>query len=274
MSIFRHSNSALEKDFIMVYWDERGAGKSYSPFINKDTMNINQLVDDTIALSKYLKNRFGKSKIFLLGHSFGSIIGAKAAFKNPELYYAYIGEGQMINVKENGALTYQWAIEKAKENNDNEAIAKLKSIEGFINEDSMDKDGVLINGEYIQKYGGYVYGQSNINNLYNIKAKEENAFDLITFILGVYFSQDTLWDDICSIEMDKEIDTFEIPVFFIQGREDNCCVDSLLKKYYSSLKAPYKEIIWFDKSAHYPNFEEPEKFDKTLVNIKNKLLSE
>ena len=104
--IFRNMNAILE-DYTIVYLDQRGGGKSYSPFMDYKTMNTEQLTQDIHELTLYLKERFGKEKIVLMGHSFEAGFGALAAARYPEDYSAFIGIGQPVNPIENDSLSYK-----------------------------------------------------------------------------------------------------------------------------------------------------------------------
>ncbi len=87
--------TSLEDYFTVVWWEQRGAGLSYNPNIPAETMTAEQFVSDTLEVTNYLRNRFGKEKIYLMGHSWGSYIGIQAAARAPELFHAYIGIGQI-----------------------------------------------------------------------------------------------------------------------------------------------------------------------------------
>jgi hypothetical protein len=87
--------TSLENYFTVVWWEQRGSGLSYSADIPPETMNLEQMISDTLAVTNYLRQRFGKDKIYLMGHSGGTFIGIQAAAQAPELYYAYIGVAQM-----------------------------------------------------------------------------------------------------------------------------------------------------------------------------------
>ena len=91
--------TGLEDNFTVVWWDQRGSGLSYKSHMDKGNMTTDVFVSDIIEVSKYLCSRFGKEKIYLMAHSWGSYIGIKAAQEAPELYYAYIGMGQICNQK-------------------------------------------------------------------------------------------------------------------------------------------------------------------------------
>ena len=87
----------LEKYFIVCYWDQRGAGMSFSRSLDPASMTIEQMVEDTRQMTEYLKQRFNQEKIFIMGHSWGSFLGIKTVEKYPENYWAYIGIGQVTN---------------------------------------------------------------------------------------------------------------------------------------------------------------------------------
>ncbi|MFM9887279.1 MAG: alpha/beta fold hydrolase, partial [Burkholderiales bacterium] len=82
--------TGLEEDFTVVWWDQRGSGISYHPDMPPQTVNLEQLVSDTVELTKILRNRFAKEKIYLMGRSGGTVIGIQAAAQAPQLYHAYI----------------------------------------------------------------------------------------------------------------------------------------------------------------------------------------
>ena len=85
----------LEQDFTVVWWEQRGAGLSFSLDIPPRTMTIAQMIADTIAVADYLRDRFRQQKIILLGHSWGSFLGIQVAAAAPERFHAYIGMGQV-----------------------------------------------------------------------------------------------------------------------------------------------------------------------------------
>ncbi|HSM23973.1 MAG TPA: alpha/beta hydrolase, partial [Anaerolineaceae bacterium] len=116
----------LEENFTVVWWEQRGAGISYSPDIIPETMDVNQLVDDTIEVTNYLRERFGKEKIYLMGHSGGSFIGILAADRAPELFYAYIGVAQMSYQIKSENLAYEYMLEEYNKLGDYNMVKKLE----------------------------------------------------------------------------------------------------------------------------------------------------
>ena len=246
MAAFRHYNSKLEDYFIVVNWDQRGAGKSYSPFIDKKTMNISQFVSDTIELANLLKNRFNKEKIYLLGHSWGSGLGIRAVEKSPELFYAYIGVGQIVNMVENEKLSYKFTLEKAKELKDDRAIKELSSIKNYPWSGSQGMKYLMTERRWLAEFGGVLYGEKGYGKMFSaFKSPEVNIFDLFLFFSGSYFSINNMWQELVDkTDFLKTSTSLKVPVYFMIGKHDYNVPFELSEKYFNILKAPKKELIW------------------------------
>ena len=102
------ATNKLVNDFIVVYWDQRGTGLSYDESIPDETMTIDQFIEDTRSVTEYLKRKFNKDKIYLLGHSWGTVLGTLVIQKYPDDYYAYIGVGQVVNSEEQEESGTEW----------------------------------------------------------------------------------------------------------------------------------------------------------------------
>jgi pimeloyl-ACP methyl ester carboxylesterase len=121
----------LEQHFTVVQWDQRGAGKTYASNdkeLQRRTMNIPQMEEDTLEVVNYLRNRFHREKIFVLGHSWGSVLGLWLAHEHPELIYAYIGVGQLVNAQQNREVMYRDVLAAARERRNQNAIKDLESV--------------------------------------------------------------------------------------------------------------------------------------------------
>jgi proline iminopeptidase len=159
-------NKELEDHFIVVNWDQRGAGGSYSKTMPDDSLNINRMIEDTREVSQYLIKRFGKEKIFILGHSWGSYLGMRTIQKYPELYKAYIGIGQVSNQRKSEELSYQFVMGKAKETGNKKAIKQLEEI-GYP-ENGLYKNmakAMMVERNWVMEYGGAAYQKDKYDML-------------------------------------------------------------------------------------------------------------
>ncbi|RTR36848.1 alpha/beta hydrolase [Shewanella canadensis] len=268
MPLLHEKNRELEEHFIVVNWDQRGAGLSYSPSILKESMTLSQFLSDGHELTEYLKTRFNREKIFMLGHSSGTIIGTFLIHSYPDNYYAFGSVGQVVDVIENEQLSYDFALEKAIAASNEIAITELDYI-GRPNEDGeyTDDSGYDITIKWVGYYGGEVYGKSGSEEIEEfILNRPVYSNQQKKIISGWGFSQELFNDEaIWYLDFRISVNQVYVPVYFFTGRHDNDTPSSLIEQYYDVLSAPTKEIIWFENSSHFPFYEEPQKFNEMVV---------
>ena len=151
-------NSDLEKSFVVVSWDQRGAGKSYSIKIPPETMTVDRFIADTHELTQHLKEEFSREKIYLVGHSWGTLIGMRAAHRYPEDYYALISIAHTSDGHREELLTYQKVLEQARQSNNIKAIQELQRIGQPKNGRYKDGDKSLgIKLKWVRHFGGAAF---------------------------------------------------------------------------------------------------------------------
>lgn len=267
--------SSLADIVTMVCWDQRGSGLSYSKNCKAEDLSVSRMVDDGAELAKYLAEKFNKKKIIIVGHSWGTILGSLLAKKNPELIEAYIGMGQFVDGAENERLSYKFVYDKAIELNDKKAKAELDKIGWPQNGHYRCFDDLMVQRNWMTKFGGGGYGEkesiwtSMIIPL--IKTREYNLFDIIKYAKGAFFTLKALWDEVVDQNFFTQIPQLEMPVFLTEGRHDQNTPIPIAEKWFAALKAPYKEWIWFEKSAHSPIKEEPENWNMAVRAVVKKV---
>jgi pimeloyl-ACP methyl ester carboxylesterase len=268
-AFMKTTNQAIENDFIMVYWEQRGAGKSYSKDIPVETMNLEQFISDTRELSEYLAKRFNQEKIYIMGHSWGSFLGILTAYQYPELYHAYIGIGQVCHQYKGEYISYEWVKEQATIQNNNKAIKDLNEISFPDSLASVDKwqDFLMVERNYVTQFGGGV--TRDMRGMWPLvkmvlDTKEYTFSDKMNFMPASLFSLEYLWLEVINTNFFNEIDSMQVPVYIFQGKYDYQTPYSLAKDFYDQLKAPQKEFFTFENSAHSPVMEEVDKFNSIL----------
>ena len=263
---FTESMKKLEEQYTIVYWEQRGTGRSFSTSITAESMNINQFVDDTHEVINYVRNLLNKDKVFLWGHSWGSNVGALYASRYPENLHAYISTGQSVNPFKNERLGYEFVLDKAKENNNRKALRQLARID-TIPENYTISDALTVR-KWVYRYGGIVH-KNNLERPYVdfqeiITILSSPLYPLqvrLNLLQNPYFSINKLWEDLKKTDLHKQAPKINVPVYFLVGRHDIIVSHVLAKEYFEVLKAPAgKELVWFEKSAHRPFHEEKEKF--------------
>jgi pimeloyl-ACP methyl ester carboxylesterase len=268
LTLNRKNTKALEKYCTVVNWDQRGAGKSYGALRVVENMNIDQFVQDTRELTLYLLKKYGKEKIVLVGHSWGTVIGILAASKYPELYHCYVGIGQMSNVREGELASYQWTLAQAKNRGDQIAVQALEKM-GPPPYSGAWQSKFIRQRSYLARYGGEVYGSRYGAMLMVIGSllfsTEYNLKDCFNFFRGIIASGKLLWQELLQVNLFESVPELRLPVFFMEGRFDQEVPSAIAAHYFEELKAPSKELIWFEKSAHMLNTEERDVFNKALI---------
>lgn len=269
MPFFRTYNKVLDNDYIMVNWDQRGAGLSYNDSIPASSMTISQMVSDAHTLVILLKKRFHREKIFLLGHSWGTCLGLKLVTQYPEDFYAYISLGQLVNMTDNERVSLAYTKEQARKTGNTKAIAELNTIPAAY---PLISTGVLDNlykeRKWLTFFGGVIHGQKDYAALFNsITAPEYKLYDAAMGPKAEGFSMGNLWSQILKENFFVSAKEIKVPVYFFVGRYDYNTPFSITEKYYKMVKAPFKKLVFFEKSGHMMPFEEPEKFNGLMKEI-------
>lgn len=263
--------TGLEDYFTVVWWDQRGAGLSYSPNIPPETMTAEQFVSDTIAVTNYLRQRFRKDRIYLLAHSWGSYVGIQAAAQHPELYYAYVGMGQISHQIQSEQMAYAYSLEYYKQIGDQCMVKRLGA--------APPTQTVPLPDAYLSIRDAYMHGAgigtthamtSVVTGIFlpSLQFREYTLIEKVNLWRGKISSRSprfNLWDQMQMTDMSQKVPELRIPVYFLEGRFDYTCAYPLAKDYFDRLSAPVKGFYTFENSAHTPLFEEPDKVRQVLL---------
>jgi pimeloyl-ACP methyl ester carboxylesterase len=261
--------TGLEYIFTVVWWEQRGSGMSYSPGIPSETMNLDQMIDDTLDVTNYLRRRFGNQKIYLMGHSGGTFIGIQAAARAPELFYAYIGVAQMANQLQSEKIAYDYMLQQFKESGDTKMVKKLEAAPVTM-AGGTPHDYLLVRDEAMHSLGiGTTHNMKSIVSgifLPSLQFHEYTLGEKINLWRGKASSGvASLWDEMISTDLATQLPELKLPVYFFHGIYDYTCSFTVAKAYFEALQAPVKAFYTFENSAHSPMFEEPEKMQAILL---------
>ena len=261
--------TGLEDLFTVVWWEQRGSGLSYGPDIPRETLTLEQMISDTLELTNYLRQRFGKEKIYLMGHSGGTFIGIEAAARKPELYYAYIGVAQMSNQLQSEKIAYDYMLQQFKEKGDTKMVRRLEATPVTLS-GGTPKAYELVRDQAMHSLGiGTMHQMNSIVTgiiLPSFQCRDYTLKEKFDLWHGKATSGiATLWPEMSAIDLSQTVTEFEIPVYFMGGAYDYTVNYSLAKEYFEKIHAPVKGFYTFEHSAHSPMFEEPEKTIKILL---------
>ena len=267
----------LEEEFVFVHWDQRGAGKSYSEDLTADDMHMDDFVRDTLELTDILRKRFNQDKIFLWGHSWGTGLGFETLRVNSEPYYAFIASAVRPDWNSTMELGYEKVLGLAYRAQDAEAIQALESIQPF---DSFNLEHLGMRGQFLSQYLVGDFHTAGLEDawleyVFSDSSPEYPASTIEQTMAGMEFTDQTIGLEVMTSGYDLYADfpVSTIPVYFLHGRYDYQCPGELAEIYYSALRAPMKDFIWFEDSAHDMYYDEPDKLNQELIRIANEILA-
>lgn len=257
----------LEKHFVVVNWDQPGAGKSYRA-ADFDTITPQQYVADAHQLTLYLTERFGKEKIYVMGESWGSILGVWMVQERPDLYHAMVGVAQMVAFLETDTYDYNLALEIAADNGDTDTVAALEA-QGpppYYGEGTAWKVTRYIMVLSNHMNNNPAIGGPGYDTFGDIAAVEYGLYDKVNYVRGLLQVMDALWPQLWEMDMREQVTRLEVPIYFLEGRHDVNAPPHLVEEYMQILDAPHKELIWMEHSGHSPWVDESGKVVDVMVN--------
>ncbi|WP_339208733.1 alpha/beta hydrolase [Bacillus sp. FSL R5-0432] len=252
----------LDQDFTVVHWDQRGAGLSYQENLPDESMTIKQFIEDTIELTEKLLSHLGHSKLYIAGYSWGSLIAIQAVHKRPDLYHAYYGISQVVDVLKEDIVSYELLMKKYHRNRLFTGCLRLLTPPPWKRTSahalfSLYKEFASVGLTHrwkpvFQMLKGFLFSKQ-----YQLKDKWK-------FMKGQKFSQDKLWNQLMNESIQYRVSTILIPCYFLIGDHDMITPAAVSKPYVDQLKAPIKEWFTFKDSAHSPHIEEPDEFIRII----------
>ncbi|PKN99572.1 MAG: alpha/beta hydrolase [Chloroflexi bacterium HGW-Chloroflexi-4] len=265
-------NSELEKHFVVVIWEQRGCGKSYPSLNPKSALTLNGYASDIIELTNLLRDRFDEKKIYLVGHSWGSIIGVHAVQQAPELFHAYVGSAQMVDVLETDQLIFQMVMDHSIKSGDTSFVKTLEAqgVPPYFGKSPIKPYSTLFGREYaLFEYPNIVseeYRKDGDILELMLKQSEYGWLDRIHYLLGLMNTFNVVYPQLQEMDFRLDANQLDLPVYLILGRHDLNNPIQIPEEYFNLLQAPHKELIVFEKSGHGMIWEEPDKFTDVLVN--------
>ncbi len=258
------------KDFTVVQWDQRGAGKTFARSGDSigPTMTIDRMTDDGLELAEYLRTHLHKDKLILIGHSWGTVLGVRMAKARPDLFYAYVGAGQVVNFQRNEAAIYERVLDKAKAFGNQSAVKELES--------SGPPPYKSFAALYAQrKWATYYEGVDSFVAAGQIAARYAPGYslqDLMQVLPSVRLTKSRLLGDsldgpFTTVDLESLGHDFALPMFVIAGPDDYFTSPELAKLYVDSLTAPRKEFVLLKAGGHFAIYTHTDLFLKELLDL-------
>lgn len=260
-----------EDFFTVVQWDQRGAGKNA---VTTDraalapTMSVDRVVRDAEELTAWLRQRFHKDKIVVMGYSWGTEVGTHLAKKHPEWLSAYVGVGQ-VSTLDGEKILFERTLERARRAGNTTAVKELEALAPYPSPgDSQSMVKAFAIRRWARVYNGGWYGKPDFTLLYAAPAfaPEYTAADVDAFPDANSWTSRQLFADMMKDDLRALGPEFQCPVLFFMGRYDLHTPYESAKEYFDTIRAPRKKFVSFERSSHFIMLEEPGRFLVTLVN--------
>jgi pimeloyl-ACP methyl ester carboxylesterase len=261
---FRYFNAPLEQSFSAVYWDQRGAGKSFDRAIPRSSMTVEQFISDLDELVDGVCERLDKTKVAIFGHSWGSALGVLYAARFPGKVAGYIGSGQIGDWAAGELASYEFALAEAQRLGSPRGVRKLRAI----GPPPYPAEAVFTERTWLSRFEGRMSPRA----LWKVGravlgGQESSIFELPSTWRGFRFSMNAMWEEVSRLNLIELAPALQMPVFFFLGRNDHWVPPQTSVAYLDALTAPSKKLVWFEHSGHEPFVDEPGNFNAAMAEL-------
>ena len=258
----------IEEYFTVVNYDQRGAGRTYLEDHSDalgDSLHIDRYVDDAIELAQAVRTRYGKRKLVLMAHSWGTLVAMRAALKRPDLFFAYVGIGQVISTRENERISFEYGLEQAKAHHNDAAVREMEAIAPYPGDQPITRERIIVARKWAQYYGGLSAFREDSDYFFKGPLLSPDYDDRARCAIdeGNVFTLGRVLPEFLAVDQ-RGVRRFPIPVLMFMGRHDYTTPSEPTAQWLARLDAPYKKGVWFEHAAHMIPWEEP---GKTVVSL-------
>jgi len=254
----------LEQHFVVATWEQRGVGKSYASLDPVETLTLEQMISDTVELTHYLRARFDEEKIYLVGNSWGTVLGVLVVDQHPELFHAYVGTGQMVSPRETDIMFYEDSLAWAEETGNDALAATLRQNGPPPYDNLLDYEPAIA---YEHDWNYYPELDTSKEMPYNLFVPENTLMDRINGLRSFLDTFSILYPQIQEVDFRQDVPALDVPVILVIGAHEARGRAVLAKAWFEMLDAPSKELVVFEHAGHRPSFEEPTAFVSVMTRI-------
>lgn len=262
MSRYAHP---LEENFVVVTWDQLGTGRSTGQFDPSSKLSFDRSVADTIEVSNYLRRRFDEDRIYLVGNSWGTFLGVRAAQQRPDLFAAFVGAGQMVDVVDTDRMFYEDALDYADDTGDTGLAATLRGNGPPPYDDLLDMAPVVASEHQWNDYSGIAGFPGLREPTDNLFVTEYSLMDQVRSMANLLDTYVTLYPALYDVDL-RDTTRLEVPVYLVEGAHEARGRAVLAEQWFDRLDAPDKELFTFERSGHRPWVQEPERFAEVMTD--------
>lgn len=253
-----------ERDFTVVQWDQPGAGKTASRSRGKSTepLSIESMVSDGLAVTEWLLNHLGQRKLILFATSWGTILGTQMVRSRPDLFWAYVGAGQVVSMARSEPIAYALAVERARQLGDEKTLKSLLEIGAppYLDANRGERERKALGKVSVDTFPEFsdVFAAAFYSPGYSLK-------DGMSFLGGMQSSLAQLLKPMLAYDAWQLGATFAVPMVFLQGALDLHTPAQAVQDYFEAVDAPQKALVLWPEEGHFPYFSHPDLIHQELV---------
>ena len=260
---------SLEDDFTVIYWDQRGCGRSLRSADATRELNLQAMAGDTERLLALLCDRFDGPAV-VAGISMGATIAAHAAARRPDLVAALVAVNMDVDGPAAESSAYRFALAAAHARNNRRAIRQLEAIGP---PPHLERRQFATRARWAANFGGVRTGHTYHSMARGLlvsllRSPDYSLADTVRAIRGITSAQAALAPELAALDLTRTLTRLDTSIVMAQGRHDQVAPPSAAERYAGLLEAPSKQLVWFEHSAHMPHLEEPERFRQLLAQVR------
>jgi pimeloyl-ACP methyl ester carboxylesterase len=266
LGAMRRHSQALEEDFVVVTFDQRGTGKSYDQLDPTSTLTLDRAVEDALEVATYLRDRFGQDKVYLAGQSWGTVLGVLAVQRQPQLFSAFIGVGQMVSPAETDRIFYRDTLAWASRSGHTGVVDKLTRSGPPPYTSMLDYEPALSYEQEVYPYSHELNSEGAGGMSENIFVGEYTFLEQLHIFGGFLDTFSVLYPQIQDVDFRSQATKLDVPVYLVEGRHEAPGRAQLARQWFALLEAPSKKLVTFDGSGHRPLWEQPTQFHDLMTS--------
>jgi pimeloyl-ACP methyl ester carboxylesterase len=253
---------AWDEHFTVVHWDQRGAGRTFrkNGEAGCGPLTVDRMINDGVEVAEFLIATLHRPKVLLVGHSWGSALAVHMLKRRPELFSAFVGTGQVVNMRQNEEYNYRRQLEQAERAGNQEAVQVLRAIGPPPFSDRSSLKTLREWADRLAEGDG-----DSVQPRPSPRSADFTADEVPTMLKGAEFSRRELDQDLQAIDLPALGLTFDVPMFFFEGTCDQQTPMELAEQYFASIVAPHKEFVRFEGCHHFVVMNRPVDFLRELV---------
>lgn len=265
LGAMRRHSADLEDHFVVATLDQRGTGRSYGVLDPASTLTVDNAVADVVAVTDYLRDRFGQEQVYLVGQSWGSLLGVLTVQQRPDLFAAFVGVGQMVDPTATDVHFYDDTLAWARRTGNDALVDTLVASGPPPYTDPLDYVPALGYEHELYPYDHSENSEGAGQMGENIFVEEYTLLDKLHAFAGVMDTFALLYPELEGIDFRTQAVRLEVPVYLVQGAHEAPGRAEPAQEWFDALAAPDKELFVLDTSGHRPLWEQPEEFHDVLT---------